>query len=100
LAFSRADAFLAEPILHWPACVIADVTMAGGSGLALAQALKDRGDHMPVILVTAHDTEETRTAARRCGASAYFRKPVDDQALLDAIEWALGAPSGPPMGEC
>jgi FixJ family two-component response regulator len=23
------------------------------------------------------------------GAVAYLRKPVDDQALLDAIEWAM-----------
>jgi FixJ family two-component response regulator len=27
--------------------------------------------------------------ARKLGAAGYFRKPVDDQALLDAIEWAL-----------
>jgi FixJ family two-component response regulator len=27
--------------------------------------------------------------AQRVGAAAYFRKPVDDQALLDAVAWAL-----------
>jgi FixJ family two-component response regulator len=31
------------------------------------------------------------------GAVAYLRKPVDDQALLDAIEWALeGSQRGSP----
>jgi DNA-binding response OmpR family regulator len=47
------------------------------------------GFDTPVILITAYDTVETRAEARQVGASAYFRKPVDDQALLDAIEWAL-----------
>jgi CheY-like chemotaxis protein len=42
-----------------------------------------------VILVTAYDTPETRDLARQVGVAAYFRKPVDDQALLDAIAWAL-----------
>ena len=42
-----------------------------------------------VILVTAHDTADMIEAAQRSGAVAYFRKPIDDQALLDAIAWSL-----------
>jgi len=34
--------------------------------------------------------EETRAAAKRAGAAGFFRKPVDDQALLDALAWAIG----------
>lgn len=30
-----------------------------------------------------------RIAAKQAGAAAMFRKPVDGQALIDAIEWAL-----------
>jgi DNA-binding NarL/FixJ family response regulator len=44
---------------------------------------------VPVIFVTAHDTPETRCRAQSAGAAGYFRKPVDDQALLDAIAWAI-----------
>ncbi|MCA9417951.1 MAG: DNA-binding response regulator, partial [Candidatus Omnitrophica bacterium] len=43
----------------------------------------------PFIFITAYDTEEARCQAKRQGAVAYFRKPVDGQALLDAINWAL-----------
>ena len=89
VAFATVDEFLALPTLAASSCVIADVTMRGGTGVALAQALQQRGDGLPVILVTAHDTDEVRAAAKRCGVSAYFRKPVDDQALVDSIEWAL-----------
>jgi len=91
VVFSSVDEFLTTPRVASSACVIADVTMRGASGTTLALALKERGEPLPVILVTANDSDEVRAEARRCGASAYFRKPVDDQALVDAIEWALSA---------
>jgi FixJ family two-component response regulator len=72
-----------------PACVIADGRMLGGSGLELPRKLRARGSSLPVIILTAHDTEEMRAEARQAGVAGYFRKPVDDQALIDAIEWAL-----------
>ncbi len=52
--------------------------------------LASRGISMPVIVVTADEDPETRVWARRMGAVAFFRKPVDGPALLDAIAWALG----------
>lgn len=82
-----------EELLHGtvgaPACVIADVTLTGRSGLELGQALAERGHHVPLIMLTAHDTAEMRAAAKAGGAVAFFRKPVDDQALVDSIEWVL-----------
>ena len=71
------------------ACVVSDVQFPGKSGLELPVLLGRAGHHLPVIFVTAHDTPETRDRAQRSGAAAYFSKPVDDQALLDAIRWAL-----------
>ncbi len=71
------------------ACVVSDVQFPGRSGLELPALLGRAGHHVPVIFVTAHDTPETRELAQRFGAAAYFRKPVDDQALLDAIAWAV-----------
>jgi len=47
-----------------------------------------------MIFVTAYDTEENRATAKRAGAAAFFNKPVDVQALLDAIIWAVDT-SGP-----
>jgi FixJ family two-component response regulator len=32
----------------------------------------------------------TRAMVRDLGAKMFLRKPVDDQALLDAINWATG----------
>ena len=63
--------------------------MPGMSGIELQQKLVERGFKLPVIFITGFDTAKTRRQAMKSGASGYFRKPVDDQALLDAIQWAL-----------
>jgi len=82
------------------ACVVSDVRMPGTSGLDLPALLAQQGWRLPVIFVTAYETEENLAAARRAGAAAFFRKPVDDQALLDAIDRAVEAaqPASDPGG--
>ena len=85
---SVEDLMLAE-VADENACVVSDVQFPGKSGLELPVLLGRAGHHLPVIFVTAHDTSETRDLAQRSGAAGYFSKPVDDQALLDAIHWAL-----------
>ena len=87
-AYESAEAFLASAKPSELGCIVADMTLTGMSGLDLKAELDARGIHLPFILLTAHDTEETRSAARVAGAAAYFRKPVDIEALLDAIQWS------------
>jgi FixJ family two-component response regulator len=77
------------------ACIIADIRMPGTSGLELPDLLAKQGKRLPVIFVTAYDNDQNREAARRAGAVAFFHKPIDGQALLDAIAWAIeGAGNG------
>lgn len=45
----------------------------------------------PVIVVSANDSEDARKMALALGASFFLRKPVDDQALIDAINWVTEA---------
>ena len=70
------------------ACVVCDVQLPGVSGLELPRLLASAGKQLPVIIVTG-DANCTSDRARQAGAVAFFRKPVDDQALLDAISWAV-----------
>jgi FixJ family two-component response regulator len=88
--FASVSEFLSAEISDENACVISDIQMPGISGLDLPHLLLKAGHRLPVIIVTAHDTPLTRAHAQSAGAAAYFLKPVDDQALLDAIAWALG----------
>ena len=87
--FGSAEEFMRADLSDENACVISDVRMPGTSGLELPTLLARSRRHLPVIFITGHDTPETREMAQRVGAAAYFRKPVDDQALLDAVAWAL-----------
>ena len=48
-----------------------------------------QGSKLPVILITAFDSKNLRSQAKEAGAAGYFQKPVDGQALLDLIQWAL-----------
>jgi FixJ family two-component response regulator len=92
--FASVEEFIAMERHHTPACVIADVRMPGGGGVNLPNILRARHWNLPVIIVTAHDTAAMREEARKAGVSSYFRKPVDDQALIDAIEWELSGEHG------
>jgi len=87
--FASVEEFMRADFSDENACVISDVQFPGKSGLELPLLLGRAGHQLPVIFVTAHDTPETRDLAQRIGAAGYFRKPVDDQALLDAIAWAI-----------
>ena len=59
-----------------------------GSAIA-AGILQNRELMIPVISLTAFDSNESRQRAKQAGAVGYLRKPVDDQALLDTIRWVL-----------
>ena len=94
--FASVEDFMRADLSDENACILSDVRMPGISGLELPALLARADRHLPVIFTTAHDTPENREIAQRAGASAYLRKPVDDQALLDAIHWALSKhPSHP-----
>ena len=88
--FADASTFLKEVSETSNACVVLDLRMPGLSGINLQEELASRGTSMPVIMVTAEEDSETRRQARKAGAVAFFRKPVDGPALLDAIAWAIG----------
>lgn len=70
-------------------CIILDATMPGLSGEELFEELKARGVHLPIIVVSCDDATETRRNAAKMKAVAFYRKPVDGAALLDAVNWAL-----------
>ncbi len=88
-AFSSPVQFLAEPDLEPAGCIILDARMPELSGAELQTELRVRGIGLPLIFVTAEDDPEIRRQAHEMHAAAFFRKPVDGPALLDAIEWAI-----------
>jgi FixJ family two-component response regulator len=87
--FASGQEFLDSGFRDQNACLIADIKMPVMDGMELKQKLVAKGFKLPVIFITAYDTEKIRCKAKGVGAAGYFQKPVDDQALLDSIQWVL-----------
>jgi FixJ family two-component response regulator len=87
--FSSGRDFLEVEIQNRNVCVIVDAKMPEMGGMEIHKELVKRTLNVPVILMTAFDTDRVRSEAKKAGIAGYFRKPVDDQALLDAIHWVL-----------
>ena len=89
MAFASAEEFLAIGNLSQGACIVLDIQMRGLTGFDLQEKLVSKGIRIPTIAVSALDDAGSRERARKLGAAAFFRKPVDGEALLDAIWWAI-----------
>jgi FixJ family two-component response regulator len=88
-SFTSAQGFLDAAIQCQPACLVLDVHL-NGSGFELQAHLAAAGIKIPTIFITAHDDDATRRRIEASGAVAHFWKPVDRQALLQAIRRAIG----------
>lgn len=86
VTFSSGAEFLASATQ--PDCVVLDLHMPRMSGFEVQARLSANPVPAPVVVITGHDTPENRQRALQTGAKAYLLKPVDAQALLDAIEAA------------
>ena len=91
--FERAEDLLECRLREENACLIIDIVMKELGGIELQKQLAQRGIKIPVIFLTAIESKDSRQQAKKAGASGYLQKPVDDQALLDTIKWALSNPS-------
>jgi FixJ family two-component response regulator len=96
VVFSSGEDFLAALATMNPDCVVLDLHMPGLSGFEVQARILRSRFRPPVIAVTGHDSPEARTRVLSAGASAYLRKPIDKETLLQAIAIAVAA--GPSRG--
>jgi RNA polymerase sigma factor (sigma-70 family) len=90
-AYASARSFLDGDVRaqHGPACLVLDVFLPGLSGLELQRALSEKHDTLPIIFVTGHGDIPMTVSAMKAGATDFLAKPVNDVALLKAIDAAL-----------
>ncbi|MEX0937216.1 MAG: response regulator [Pirellulales bacterium] len=69
-----------------PDIVITDLRMPDMDGLELVKLLRERYIHLPVILMTAHGSEDTALEALRCGAASYVPKQCLARDLVPTVE--------------
>jgi len=89
-AFGSAGEFLAFGNIQNTACLILDVRMPGMNGLELQDILSRSHLHIPIVFVTAHASDGAEAQAATAGAVDVLRKPVGQEALVNAIQIALG----------
>jgi FixJ family two-component response regulator len=87
--YSSAEEFLGSPKLNAADCLVLDVRLDGMSGPDLQRELKTGGHSIPIVFVTAHETEALRERMLADGAIDCLLKPFNDDTLLDAVEVAL-----------
>ena len=93
--YAGGAAFLQSIDDHEPDCLILDLHMPEMSGFDVQGALAIGHAAVPVVVITGHDTPQSRARALKLGAKSYLCKPVDDEALLAAIDSAIGGVSAP-----
>lgn len=97
--FNSGARFLESVAEHTPSCVVLDLHMPRVTGFDVQARLAVTHGSLPVVIITAHDSQEAHDRAIEGGAKAYLRKPVDGQALLDAIASAIKEPPAPGAGQ-
>ena len=88
-AFASAGEFLARPAFSGTGCVILDVSMPGMTGLQLRDLMAERNISLPVVFLTAHGDVPMSVDAMKKGAIDFLQKPVNDEALLQAVHHAV-----------
>jgi DNA-binding response OmpR family regulator len=65
--------------------IILDVLLPGASGITVCRTIRERGDRVPILMLTALDSVEQRIAGLDAGADDYLTKPFDFGELLARI---------------
>jgi len=89
--FNSGEAFLASDDAkdNNVACIVLDIHLGGMSGIEVRRRLATRNSQVPVIFMTALDTDAVRREALDTGCVDYLRKPFSGHELIASIQKAL-----------
>lgn len=83
--------------------LILDLMMPGEDGLTICRRLRGKGDHTPIIMLTAKGDEIDRIVGLEMGADDYLPKPFNPRELLARINAVMrrkiSQPPGAPEAE-
>jgi FixJ family two-component response regulator len=87
--YNGCRAFLADSSAHDCDCLVLDVHLSDGDGLALQRQLAGKGNSPPVVFVSAHGDVPIVVQAMRQGALDFLEKPFGAQSLMERIHEAV-----------
>lgn len=83
--YNSAQEFLAALPAGLPDCLILDLHMPGMTGMELHEHLARMDIRIPTIVITAHGDDKARERFESAGIVAYLAKPLQNAALLAAV---------------
>lgn len=85
-----------EKALNWlnnelPDVILLDIRMPGMSGFEVCMQLKndERTSAIPILMVSALESDEDQLQAKQMGADGFITKPFDSAAILAKIDALL-----------
>jgi two-component system, LuxR family, response regulator FixJ len=87
--WAESELFLREFNRTDIGAIVLDVRMPGMNGLSLLDTLVGQGVDQPVLMLTGHGTVEMCRRAFKSGAAEFLEKPVNDEALIEALQSAV-----------
>jgi|SRR5450759_2621202 FixJ family two-component response regulator len=89
--FNSGEAFLASNRANENdiACIVLDINLGGMSGIEVRRRLTTKNSQVPVIFMTALDTDALRREALDAGCVDYLCKPFSGHELIASIQKAL-----------
>jgi DNA-binding NtrC family response regulator len=82
-----------------PDLVLLDIRLPDGDGFELLKTIRVRAPELPVVMITAHPSQETAQAALTFGARGHLAKPCDPERLQALVADALGTRLPPKPGD-
>jgi FixJ family two-component response regulator len=99
ILFESAQAFLTAVPAAGPSCLVLDVNMPDLNGLDLQGMITTSGNRTPIIFVSGFGDVPMTVKALKGGALDFLTKPIDAEALLEAIKAALAQSAALIRGE-
>lgn len=91
-AFAEPDVFLEHLARNAVPVLVLDIWMEKMTGMELLAHLCAKSPQTRVIFVTAYDDVAAERTVRQAGAFDFFKKPFDDDRLLNSVRLALHQP--------
>jgi CheY-like chemotaxis protein len=93
---TNGDDALSVAKLARPDLILMDIAMPQQDGLAATRRIREEGElqSVPVVALTAFDTDGFRQAAFDAGFNGYLTKPVDFERLRNLIDNLLNTSKG------
>src|ERR687897_1165595 len=72
-----------------PAAIVLDIMLPGVDGVGVLKNLRQRGDRVPVLMLTARDAPADKVHSLDLGADDYLTKPFNTEELMARLRALL-----------